>query len=489
MNQTHHQTPDLLEIARETMRSNGFNPDVPAAVETALQHLDERATLSKSTARDLRQLLWSSIDNLSSRDLDQVEYVEQLPNDTIKVLVGIADVDAFVAHDSAIDEYAFVNTTSVYTGIATFPMLPEELSTDKTSLLEGQDRLAIVIEFHVAADGSAKTQDVYPALVRNYSKMSYEVIGEWLDNNTATPKEVARIPKLEEQVRLQFVAAHRLREVRRQQGALQLETIQATPVMDSSGNITDLAVDERNGARDLIESFMVAANGAMAEFLEQRNVVSLRRVVTTPANWPRIVEIAEELHDSLPAEPDVRTLSNFLDRRRQADPDHFADLSLAVVKLLGPGDYVVQKPGEQSAGHFGLAVHRYTHSTAPNRRYPDLITQRLLKSVTSTGGKSYSAEDLTRIADHCNERESAARKVERKMLKVAAATLMRNRIGDQFDAIVTGVSPKGTFARVLRPPVDGMVVKRESGLKVGQKVRVKLLSADPERGFIDFAAM
>jgi exoribonuclease-2 len=489
MNQTRHQTPDLLEIARETMRSNGFDPDVPAAVETALQHLDERATLSKSTARDLRQLLWSSIDNLSSRDLDQVEYVEQLPNDTIKVLVGIADVDAFVAHDSAIDEYAFVNTTSVYTGIATFPMLPEELSTDKTSLLEGQDRLAIVIEFHVAADGSAKTQDVYPALVRNYSKMSYEVIGEWLDNNTAAPKEVARIPKLEEQVRLQFVAAHRLREVRRQQGALQLETIQATPVMDSSGNITDLAVDERNGARDLIESFMVAANGAMAEFLEQRNVVSLRRVVTTPANWPRIVEIAEELHDSLPAEPDVRALSNFLDRRRQADPDHFADLSLAVIKLLGPGDYVVQKPGEQSAGHFGLAVHRYTHSTAPNRRYPDLITQRLLKSVTSTGGKSYSAEDLTRIADHCNERESAARKVERKMLKVAAATLMRNRIGDQFDAIVTGVSPKGTFARVLRPPVDGMVVKRESGLKVGQKVHVKLLSADPERGFIDFAAM
>ena len=234
---------------------------------------------------------------------------------------------------------------------------------------------------------------------------------------------------------------------------------------------------------------MVAANGAMAEFLEQRNVVSLRRVVTTPANWPRIVEIAGESHDSLPAEPDVRALSNFLDRRRQADPDHFADLSLAVVKLLGPGDYVVQKPGEPSAGHFGLAVHRYTHSTAPNRRYPDLITQRLLKSATSTGGKSYSAEELSKIADHCNERESAARKVERKMRKVAAAMLMRNRIGDQFDAIVTGVGPKGTFARVLRPPVDGMVVQRESGLKVGQKVRVKLLSADPERGFIDFAAI
>src|SRR6185369_11256862 len=255
MNNIHHQTLNLLEIARETMRSNGFDPDMPEAVENAVQHLDERATISKSTARDLRQLLWSSIDNLSSRDLDQVEYVEQLPNDTIKVLVGIADVDAFVAYDSVIDAHASVNTTSVYTGVATFPMLPEELSTDKTSLLEGQDRLAIVIEFHVSADGSAKTQDVYPAFVRNYSKMSYEVIGEWLDNNTAATKEVGHVPKLEEQVRLQFEAAHRLREVRRQQGALQLETIQATPVMDGSGNVTDLAVDARNGARDLIESF------------------------------------------------------------------------------------------------------------------------------------------------------------------------------------------------------------------------------------------
>ena len=273
------------------MRSNGFDPDVPAAVETALNISTNPPPLSKSTARDLRQLLWSSIDNLSSRDLDQVEYVEPLPNDTIKVLVGIADVDAFVAHDSAIDAYAFVNTTSVYTGVATFPMLPEELSTDKTSLLEGQDRLAIVIEFHVAADGSAKTQDVYPALVRNYSKMSYEVIGEWLDNNTAAPKEVARIPKLEEQVRLQFVAANRLREVRRQQGALQLETIQATPVMDSSGNITDPRWTNETDARS-IESFMVAAMGRWQS--SWSNATSfLRRVVTTPANWPRIVEIAE----------------------------------------------------------------------------------------------------------------------------------------------------------------------------------------------------
>jgi exoribonuclease-2 len=318
--------------------------------------------------------------------------------------------------------------------------------------------------------------------------MSYEVIGDWLDNDTAAPEEVTRVPKLEEQVRLQFEASQRLRTARQRLGSLQLETIQATPVLDENGRVTDLSVVERNSARDIIESFMVAANGAMAEFLDQRGVVSLRRVVTTPNNWPRIVELAEELHETLPPEPHSRALAAFLNRQRQIDPDHFPDLSLAVVKLLGPGDYVVQRPGQQGTGHFGLAVHRYTHSTAPNRRYPDLVTQRLLKSSIAQGGAKYTAAELERIAEHCNDRESAARKVERKMRKVAAAMLMRNRIGDQFDAIVTGVSEKGTFARIVRPPVDGMVVKRERGLKVGQHARVKLLSVDPARGFIDFAA-
>jgi len=484
------QNPNLFEIARETMIQQGFNPDIPQSVNAEVQQADERKTIANSSARDLRQLLWSSIDNLSSRDLDQVEYVEQLPEDHIRVLVGIADVDAFVPKGSATDAHAFENTTSVYTGVTTFPMLPEDLSTDKSSLVEGQDRLAIVIEFVVGPDGASKTQDVYRALVHNYSKMSYEVIGKWLDENTAVPDEISRVSKLEAQVRLQFEASKRLIEVRRANGALHLETIQATPVVDEHGHVTDLSVDEHNSARDLIESFMVAANGTMAEFLEGRGIASLRRVVKTPDNWPRIVEIAEELHDSLPHDPDVLALSNFLDRQRKADPDHFADLSLAVVKLLGPGDYVVQVPGHESPGHFGLAVHRYTHSTAPNRRYADLITQRLLKSSTvSSDGAKYTADELTKIADHCNDRESAARKVERKMRKVAAATLMRDRVGDEFDAIVTGVSPKGTFARTLRPPVDGMVVKREQGLKVGQHTRVKLLSADPTRGFIDFAAL
>jgi exoribonuclease-2 len=470
------------------MVEQGFKPDWPAAVIKELKLVDPDKVIGNSTARDLRELLWSSIDNLTSRDLDQVEYVERLGDNSIRVLVGIADVDVFVPKGSAIDLHAAENTTSVYTGVTTFPMLPEELSTDASSLLEGQDRLAIVIEFIVSPDGATTLHDVYEALVHNYSKMSYEVIGKWLDEGGEVPTEVSRVPKLEAQVRLQFEAATRLLEARKIKGALHLETIQATPVVNENGEVTDLSLTEHNSARDLIENFMIAANAAMAEFLDSRGVVSLRRVVQTPADWPRIVEIAKDLHETLPREPDVRALSDFLERRRKADPDHFPDLSLAVVKLLGPGDYVVQMPGEESSGHFGLAVHRYTHSTAPNRRYPDLITQRLLKSSTSTGGATYSRDELQKIAEHCNDRESAARKVERKLRKVAAALLMRNRIGEQFDAIVTGVSEKGTFARIVRPPVDGMVVKREQGLKVGQHARVKLLSVDPARGFIDFAA-
>jgi exoribonuclease-2 len=404
-------------------------------------------------------------------------------------MVAIADVDAFVPKGSAIDAHAKRNTTSVYTGVETFPMLPEQLSEDKTSLVEGEDRLAVVIQFLVSPDGAVKTEDVFSALVHNYSKMSYEVIGKWLDENSDPPEQVTHVKGLEQQVKLQFEASKRLRQARKAQGALQLDTIQTNPVMDDHGRVTDLEVVERNGARDLIESFMVASNGAMAEFLDSKGVCSLRRVVTTPNNWPRIIEMAEEFNETLPLEPDSRALSEFLQRRRRADPVHFPDLSLAIVKLLGPGDYVVQIPGQEGPGHFGLAVHRYTHSTAPNRRYPDLITQRLLKNSISDGGASYSKGELEEIADHCNERESAARKVERKMRKVAAAMFMKDRIGDQFDAIVTGVSAKGTFARTLRPPIDGMVVKRERGLKVGQHARVKLLSVDPARGFIDFAAV
>ena len=477
---------DLPKIARNTMLDEGFEPDIPASTELEVNQLDERAIIKDSPANDLRRLLWSSIDNATSRDLDQIEYAERGRNDSIRLLIGIADVDAFVAKNSETDKYALQNTTSVYTGVTTFPMLPEELSTDKTSLLEAQDRLAMVIEMHVTRDGEVTTHDVFQAIVHNYSKMSYEVIGKWLDQNTAVPGEVSKIAGLEEQVQLQSEISARLQRVRDERGNLRLETNQASAVLDDSEQIVDFAVDERNSARDMIENFMVAANGAMAEYLERKGVVAIRRVVRTPINWPRIVELAREVNESLPREPDVNALAKFLEGRRQGDPEHYPDLSLAIVKLLGPGDYVVEKPGQESDGHFGLAVHRYTHSTAPNRRYPDLVIQRLLKGCIA-GDTPYSVDELSRIAEHCNERESAARKVERKMRKVAAAVFMHDRIGEKFDAIVTGVTPKGTFARIIKPPVDGMVVRGEAGLKVGQKIRVELLATNPENGFIDFA--
>jgi exoribonuclease-2 len=486
MSNDHHV--DLAQVARKVLLEEGFHPDIPANVEADAQKLDVSKIIANSPERDLRNLLWSSIDNASSRDLDQIEFVEK-EGDSFRVLVGIADVDAFIPKGSALDEFASENTTSVYTGVKTFPMLPEELSTDKSSLIQDEDRLAIVIEMLVAQDGGVTTRDVFRALVRNKAKLSYETIGHWFDANTAAPNDVSTVSNLEQQLRLQLEAANHLGEARQKRGALRLETNQASPVVDNSNRIVDLSLDERNSAKDLIENFMVAANGAMAEFLDRFGVASLRRVVKTPENWPRIQEIANELHDNLPETPDPLALSQFLERRRAADPDRFPDLSLAIVKLLGPGDYVVRIPGQDSDGHFGLAVHRYTHSTAPNRRFADLITQRLLKSAISGNASPYGVSELEEIANHCNDRESAARKVERKMRKVAAAVFMGNRIGQEFKAIVTGVTPKGTFARIIKPPVDGMVVKGEHGLKVGQQILVRLLSTDPENGYIDFAAI
>jgi VacB/RNase II family 3'-5' exoribonuclease len=480
---------DLAAIAHQAMIDAGFVPDVPQSVSEELR-LIEPGTQSNSpdnAARDLRALLWSSIDNRESRDLDQVEYAESLPNGDVRVRVGIADVDALVHMRSAIDAHAAENGTSVYTGIKTFSMLPEKLSTDMTSLVGGADRSSIVIDLVVASDGTMKTSDVYRARIHNYAKLSYEAVGAWLDQEGEIPAAAASVPGLDAQIRLQIDAAMRLRELRKQHGALELETIQATPVLNDAGQVTDLAVTKHNSARDLIEDFMIAANVAMAQFLEARGAMSLRRVVRTPEQWPRIVEIAHALGEQLPEAADSHALADFLSRRRAADPVHFTDLSLSIVKLLGPGEYAVQTPTSPGAGHFGLAVHDYTHSTAPNRRYADLVMQRLVKATLTNGPSPYTEVDLGKIATHCTEREDAARKVERKMRKVAAAVLLEQRIGEEFDAIVTGVMPKGTFARLIRPPVDGRVMRGEYGLRVGEKVRVRLLATDPRRGFIDFA--
>ena len=485
---SHSQSVDLFAIAHDSMIEAGFVPDSPSAVDTEVRAIVANSALpAAGSAKDLRELLWSSIDNSSSRDLDQVEFAEALPGGDTRLSIGIADVDALVSQGSAIDAQAAANCTSVYTGVKTYPMLPLELSTDLTSLNAGEDRLAVVTEMVLAPDGTMKSVNIHRALVKNHAKLSYDAVGNWLDGRADVPASVSAVPGLEAQIRLQFEGAKDLEEVRKQCGALELGTIQASPVVDDHGKVLELAVVEENGARDLIANFMIAANVAMAQFLEAKGGPTLRRVVRTPKYWSRIVEIAADLGEKLPATPDSRALAEFLATRKKADPVHFPDLSLAVVKSLGPGEYAVQLPGEEGEGHFGLAIQDYTHSTAPNRRFADLVTQRLVKAALESKPVPYRIDELKAIAEHCTERDAAARKVERKMRKVAAAVLLRDRIGEEFKAIVTGVSDKGTFARTIAPPVDGRVMRGERGLRVGEKVSVRLLAVDAKRGFIDFA--
>ena len=473
---------NLAAIADQAMLDEGFIPEFPKAVEEGLQSI----TPNEPSGRDLRHLLWSSIDDGKTRDLDQVEYAESVKTDEIRILIGIADVDAFVRKQSATDAHAFANCTSVYAGVKTFPMLPERLSTDLTSLVAKQDRLVVVTELLVAADGALNSFNFYRATIRNQAKLAYDEVGAWLDGKSGPPRSVTAVAGLEEQVRLQAKAAERLGEFRKKSGAIELQTIQAVPVFEGDNKLR-LKVIEPNAARELISNFMIAANIAMAKFLEDQGGPSLRRVVRLPEHWDRIVEIAADLGEQLPSTPDAGDLALFLERRKKADRIHFPDLSLAVVKALGPGEYTMQGAGEQGEGHFGLAADDYTHSTAPNRRYADLITQRLVKAALDKDPSPYREDELLLIAARCTERESASRKVERKMRKVAAAVLLHDKVGETFAAIITGVTGKGTFARTIRPPVDGRVVKGERGLRVGNKTRVRLLSTDPERGFIDFA--
>jgi exoribonuclease-2 len=485
---SHSNSVDLFAIAHATMIEAGFQPDFSDSIKSEVAELaTRRPPQTAPGVRDLRKLLWSSIDDTKSRDLDQVEFVEAMPSGDMRLLIGIADVDEFVHKGSAIDARASKNCTSVYTGVKTYPMLPEELSTDLTSLVAGQDRLAVVTEMVVANDGTVKSADFYPALIHNHAKLAYEPVGDWLDGKAGIPERVQGVSGLEAQIRLQQETSERLGEFRRQKGAIELGTIQATPVVDEQGKVKELQLIEQNSARDLIGNFMVAANVEMAEFLEAKGGPSLRRVVRTPKYWSRIVEIAAELGEKLPPIPDSRSLAEFLARRKKADPLHFPDLSLSVVKSLGPGEYSVEVPGEAGEGHFGLAVHDYTHSTAPNRRYADVVTQRLVKAALANQPSPYDVSELKQIAQQCTDREDAARKVERKMRKVGAAVLLKDRIGEQFDAIVTGATDKGTFARLLGPPVDGRVMQGEQGMRVGERVKVRLISTDPARGFIDFA--
>ena len=481
-------TIDLNGAARRELVREGFEPDFPADVLRDVAALldDAPSILTQVGVRDLRALLWSSIDNPESKDLDQVEVVEMLPSGDCRVLIGIADVDALVAAGSAIDQHAERNTTSVYCGVAVFPMLPERLSTDLTSLNEGEDRAAIVTEFVVQGDGTVSAATVYRALVRNSAQLDYPSVGEWLEGRAAAPPKVATNPQLEAQLRWQDTAAQRLRDQRHAAGALELDSIESTPVM-RDGQVSDLRVRVRNRATQLIENFMIAANANMARFLEGKGSSTIRRVVQVPERWDRIVAVAAALGATLPATPDSGALSAFLAAQRLADPDHFPDLSLSIVKLMGPGEYVLVKAGASGEGHFGLAVREYSHSTAPNRRYADLITQRLLKHVLSGSIPAYTDAELDALATQCTKMEQASRKVERTCRKQLAAHALARRVGESFDAIVTGANAKGTFVRTLQPPAEGMVVQGAHGMDVGDRVRVTLVGANAERGFIDFA--
>src|SRR5580692_2871461 len=477
---------DLQAIAKDIMRQYGFEPDFPAGVQQQLMDLRAHppAIAAGATVRDLRSQLWSSIDNDTSRDLDQIEVAEQLPNGSVKVLVGVADLDAFVPRQSVIDQHAARETTTVYAGIRNFPMLPEELSTGKTSLLENQDRLSVVVEFVVDGDGRVTSSNVYRAVVRNQAQLQYNSVGAWLENKAAAPPKVAASADLQAQLRLQGEVAQKLRTRRYENGALDLQTDELHPlVLDTE--VIDVVNEQRNHATELIEDFMIAANGVAARMLEK--VSSLRRIVKQPERWDRIVQLAASYSVKLPADPDSKALNEFLVKRKEADPDHFADLSLAVIKLIGPGEYVLERPGETAAGHFGLAVQDYTHSTAPNRRFADVVTQRLIKAMLAGKANPYSDDELTAVAANCTQKGDAARKVEREMSKRLAAVAMQNRIGQVFDAIVTGVTDHGTFVRVLQPHIDGLLAQGQQGLDVGDKLRAKLIRTDVQKGFIDFA--
>ncbi|MDE1798452.1 MAG: RNB domain-containing ribonuclease [Candidatus Micrarchaeota archaeon] len=466
------------------MEKYGFESSFSKEVMAAVGQLDASAPQKAKSVRDTRGLLWSSIDNFDTEDLDQIEYCERGGNGEINVKVGIADVDAYVPKDGTIDLFAQANTISVYTGVQTFPMFPDRLSKDLSSLPPNQDRLALVIEYSVMPDGRVKPGEVYRAVVRNKAKLVYEEVGAWLENRGPMPKLIADSKELEAQIRLQDEASEKLGQYRAGQGALALRTLQARAVIKDE-KVLDLVLVEEDKAKRIIENFMIGANGVTSSLLEDTGMPTIQRIVRTPKYWDEIVDLAKEKGTKLPRMPSAKALSVFLDVEKQKDPERFPDLSLAIVKLLGPGEYVMYDK-KNPIGHFCLAVSHYTHSTAPNRRYVDLIIQRMLKAYLEKRPSPYGKKELGVAAEWCTDREQAAKRVERFMVKAEAAQLLQGRIGQTFDAMITGASDKGVYARIFEPPVEGKIVSRVKNVHVGQKVRVRLIDLDPQNGFIDF---
>ncbi|HVU36090.1 MAG TPA: RNB domain-containing ribonuclease [Opitutaceae bacterium] len=476
----------LQEIARRAMLARGLAPEFSAAALAELAAI--RGPAAGDAVRDLRALPWCSIDNDDSRDLDQLSVAEATTPGATRLLVAVADVAAVVRTAGALDEHARQNTTSIYTAAEIFPMLPERLSTDLTSLNPDQDRRAIVVAMEFTSDGTLERSEVFEAMVRNRAKLAYDSVAAWLEASGPMPAAIAAVPGLADNLRLQDRMAQHLRATRHERGALSLETIHAQPVFDGNA-LMDLVPDRTNRAKHLIEDLMIAANGVVARYLAERGFPSLRRIVRTPRNWARIVTLAADHGSRLPAEPDARALGEFLLRARTADPERFPDLSLSVVKLIGPGEYVVEAPGGSAPGHFGLAVKDYAHSTAPNRRYPDVITQRLVKAALAGQPAPYQNGDLALLARHCTEQEDAVKKVERQVAKSAAAILLAPHVGETFEALVTGAADKGTWVRLTQPPAEGKLVGGHEGREVGQRIRVQLVYVDIERGFLDFIGL
>ena len=488
MNSTDKQHRSILQrIAQRVMLEKGLLPEFSGDALSELDKIIVPATIDSEQVHDLRNLLWASIDNDDSRDLDQLTVAEMMPGNEVKVLVAVADVDSIVKSKSAIDDHAQHNTTSVYTAAEIFPMLPEKLSTNLTSLNFNEDRPAIVIEMMIGLDGSLKTSDIYKAHVRNHAKLAYNSVAAWLEGKGIVPEAITAVNGLADNLLMQDKVAQSMKSLRHTHGALSLETIETKPIFKGD-EIRDLEEEKKNRAKDIIEDFMIGANGVTARYLSSKKFPSIRRVVRTPKRWERIVELADEHGSKLPNTPDSRALEEFLTKEKAADPVRFPDLSLSIIKLMGAGEYVAELPGDTTVppGHFGLAVRDYTHATAPNRRYIDLITQRLLKAAIEGETLPYSNNELEVLAKHCTEGEDAANKVERQVSKSAAAILLESRIGERFDAIITGAAPKGTWVRILHPPIEGKLVYGFEGMDVGHRIRVQLIHTDVEHGFIDF---
>jgi VacB/RNase II family 3'-5' exoribonuclease len=474
----------LTEIAYRAMTEQELEAKFPSR---ALRELASilRPAQKAAEVREMRDRLWASIDNDDSRDLDQLTAAESLEDGHVRVLVAIADVDALVPKGSAIDDYAACNTASVYTPAVMFPMLPLPLCFDLTSLNEGEDRIAVVTDMVFNAECSLISADHYRANVRNHAKLTYRNLGMWLDGNGPATEKIRKVPGLEANLRLQDSIAKRLADKREKHGALSLTTLEPKATF-SGDDLSALEPNWKNRATELIEDLMIAANGANATYLSAKNFPSIRRVLKSPERWERIVKLALEKGEQLPSTPDALALESFLLHQNYIAPKTFADLSLAVVKLIGRGEYAAHLPGDEPSGHFALAVRDYMHSTAPNRRFPDLITQRLLKAAIADAPSPYTISELEELAKHCTEREEDVRKVERRMRKSAAALLLSDHVGESFDAVVTGASERGTWVKLSQGLIEGRLEHGFQGLDVGDSVMVKLVHIDIEKGFINF---